>query len=140
MFATQGAMGILHRYHWEYMIRLPKRKLTDFAKILNANRDERAPLPDQTHFRKRKQSFYWENYIPHGDDFKYQINLIACFEAYEEVNKKTGDIEERYSEHSWISSIPAHPHHLHELCNLGARKKGTHRGQFQYGKKSRVSL
>ncbi len=123
MFATQPSMAILHQSHWEYLIRLPKKKLTDFAKILNANRDDRAPLPDQTHFRKRKQSFYWENHIPHGYENDLEVNLIACFEEWEEVNKKTGEIEPCYSEHAWISSIPATLTNLHELCNLGARKK-----------------
>ena len=51
------------------------------------------------------------------------MNLIACFEEWEEVNKKTGEIESCYSEHAWLSSIPATLTNLHELCNLGTRKK-----------------
>lgn len=39
------------------------------------------------------------------------------------VNKKTGDAEERYSEHAWISSIPANLMNVHEIFNLGARKR-----------------
>jgi len=50
------------------------------------------------------------------------INLVACVEEYEQVNKKTGDIEKHYSEHAWISSIPAKIDNLHELLNCGARK------------------
>ena len=39
------------------------------------------------------------------------------------MNKKTGEIEIHYSEHTWISSIPLFINNVHELCNLGARKK-----------------
>lgn len=123
MFATQSVMGILHTNKWEYMICLPKRKLTDFAKILNRNRKTRIPLPNRQYYRKRKQSFFWENNIPYGYDWELNISLVACFEEYEEVNHKTGKIEKCYSEHAWISSIPVNVDNLHELLNLGARKK-----------------
>jgi len=39
------------------------------------------------------------------------------------VNKVTGNIEVKYSEHCWISSIPQSIDNIHELLNLGARKK-----------------
>jgi len=123
MFATQTVMGILHKNRWEYIINLPKRKLADFAKMLNAKRKSRVSLQNQNYFRKRKQSFYWENNIPYGYDCELNVSLVACFEEYEEVNKKTGEIEQCYSEHSWISSIPAEINNLHELLNLCARKK-----------------
>ena len=123
MFATQPVMEILHNYRWEFLIRLPKKKLTDFAKILNKNRKASISLPNQQYYRKRKQSFYWENDIPYGCDWDLNINLIACSEEYEIVNSKTGEIEKCHSEQSWISSIPANIYNLHELLNLGARKK-----------------
>jgi len=59
MFATQPVMEILHESHWEYVIRLPKRKLTDFAKQLNSKKPTRISLPNKRYYRKRKQSFYW---------------------------------------------------------------------------------
>ena len=79
-------------------------------------------MPTQLYYRKRKQSFYWENGITYGYDWQLTIHLVACFEEYETVSKKTGEIEKRYSEHAWISSIPARIDNLHELLNLGARK------------------
>lgn len=124
MFATQPVMGILHDNRWEYVIRLPKRKLTDFAKIINAKRDSRTELPNQPYFRKRRQSFYWENDINYGYEWQLNINLVACFEEYESVNQKTGEVETRYSEHAWISSVAATIDNVHELLNLGARKQG----------------
>jgi hypothetical protein len=53
-----------------------------------------------------------------------KINLVACLEKREEINKSTGDIDKKYSEHVWISSIPLSIDNVHEICNLGARKKG----------------
>jgi hypothetical protein len=39
------------------------------------------------------------------------------------ANKKTGAFEIKYSEHTWISSIPVSIDNVHELLNLGVRKK-----------------
>ena len=122
MFATQPVMSVMRENHWEYIIRLPKRKLIDFAKQLNARKPFSQSIPNQHHYRKRKQSFYWENDIIYGYELDLNINLIACFEECEEVNKKTGETEKRFSEHTWISSMPAKIGNLHELLNCGARK------------------
>jgi len=123
MYATQGVMGILHSNHWEFIIRLPKNKLKELAEILNAKKSTKQMIPEQSHYRKRQQEFYWENNLPYGYGLQLSISLIACLEKYELVNKKTGEIETHYSEHLWISSIPASIHNVHELLNEGARKK-----------------
>jgi DNA phosphorothioation-dependent restriction protein DptG len=60
MYATQPVMEILHNHHWEYIIRLPKKKLTDLAERLNKKKDTRQSIPEQPAYRKRKQTFYWE--------------------------------------------------------------------------------
>ena len=124
MFSTQSAMGILHANRWEYLIRLPKRKLTDFAKQLNKNKSRQVSISDQLYYRKRKQSFYWQNHITTGYEWQLTVHLVACFEEYYTVNQKTGEIEKTFSEHTWISSIPSSLNNVHELCNLGSRKLG----------------
>jgi hypothetical protein len=48
---------------------------------------------------------------------------VACLERREEVNKLTGVLEVKYSEHTWISNIPISIGNVQELLNLGARKK-----------------
>lgn len=130
MFATQSVMGIMHDNHWEFIIRLPKRKLTDFAKQLNDKRSARTSLPNQHYYRKRKQSFFWENDITYGYEWQLTINLIACFEEYKAVNQKTGEIEKCFSEHAWISSLPSKIDDLHELLNLAARKTESIENSF----------
>jgi hypothetical protein len=122
LFATQTLMDIINKNRWHFMIRLPKDKLTDFAKILRQERDSRIMLREQPFYRERQQSFYWVNDETYGYDYQLKINLIACFEEYEVVNPKTAKIEKQFSEHAWISSIPASVENVHTLTNLGARK------------------
>ena len=81
------------------------------------------PIPGQPAYRKRKQEFYWQNDIPYGYKWQLNIHLVACSERYEEVDIKTGDVVECFSEHTWISSIRVNIKNVHELFNLGARKK-----------------
>lgn len=123
MYATQSVMGILHKYHWDYLISLPKKKLTDFAKQLNQRKAMAMPIPNQPAYRKRKQEFYWHNNITYGYEWELTIHLIGCQEDYDEVDRKTGEIIPCVSEHAWISSIPMNIDKAHELLNLGARKK-----------------
>jgi len=98
--------------------------------MLKKNKDFRVSLPNQSYYRKRKQTFYWENNIPYGYEWQLNIHLIACFEEYDLVSSKTGEIEKHCSEHAWISSIPAKISNLHELLNLGARKQGLIEDSF----------
>lgn len=123
MYATQPVMELLHNNHWEYIIRLPKKKLTDFAKYLDKNKSMSMPIPNQPAFRKRKQEFHWQNNITYGYEWQLTIHLVGCTEQYEDVDKKTGKIIPCFSEHVWISSILISIGNVHELLNLGARKK-----------------
>lgn len=123
LFATQAVMGIMHLYNWEYIIKFAKNKLKHLAKLLNKKRKIKQMITDQSHYRGRRQEFYWSNNINYGYKWELYINVVACLERREEVNKVTGDIEIKYSEHSWITSIPLSIDNVHELLNLGARKK-----------------
>src|SRR3990167_3287643 len=124
LYATQAVMGDMHKNGWEYVIKLPKNKLKDFAKLLNKKRPDKMMIPNQPYHRGRRQEFYWVNHIEYGYDWELRINLVACLERREQINKLTGEIEKKYSEHAWISSIPLSINNVHEILNLGARKKG----------------
>ncbi len=123
MYATQPVMDILHQNNWEYIIRLPKKKLKDFAKYLDKNKPMRTSIPGQAGYRERQQEFHWQNNITYGYEWQLNIHLVACTERYEDVDKKTGEIIQCFSEHAWISSILITLDKVHELLNLGARKK-----------------
>jgi hypothetical protein len=70
------------------------------------------------------------NNIEYGYAFELKISLIACLERREEVNKSSGEIEIKYSEHTWISSIQFSIDIAHEICNLGARMKESIEDSF----------
>jgi hypothetical protein len=116
-------MGTLHKYGWEYVIKFSKNKLKNFAKLLNQQRKLKLMIPGQRYYRGRQQEFYWKNNIEYGYDWELMISLVACLERREEVNNITGEVEVKYSEHTWISSIALSIDNIHELLNLGARKK-----------------
>ena len=77
--------------------------------------------------RGRRQEFYWVNNIKFGLELELTISLIACLDRREEINKLSGEVEVKYSEHTWISNIPFSINNAHEICNLGARKKNPSR-------------
>jgi len=124
MFATQGTMGALHKQGWHYVINLPKKKLTDFAKRLNKKRKSAQSIPNQAAYRKRWQQFYWDNNLVYGYDWALDVSLVGCDEQYDEVNKTTGEIDKRHVSKAWISSIPLSIDNVHELINCGVRKLG----------------
>ena len=123
MFATQSTMGLLHKNQWEFIVRLPKDRLVNFAHIINKEKQHRQEIPEQPAYRNRQQEFYWHNNILYGYELQLKIHLGACMERYLSVDKSTGDIIDCFSEHAWISSIKISIYNVHELFNLGARKK-----------------
>jgi hypothetical protein len=116
-------MSICNQSNWDFMITLPKEKMTTLATILKQEEEHRQCIPGQAYYRQRKQEFYWKNHVIYGDNFGFTIHLVGCRESYDEVNSETGEIEKHYSSHVWISSMIFSEKNVHELCNLGARKK-----------------
>src|SRR5207248_2660086 len=80
-------------------------------------------IPGQPYYRGRRQEFYWHNHLNTGYNWELSISLVSCLERREAVNKLTGAIEVKYSEHTWISSIPISINNVHDLLNLSARRK-----------------
>lgn len=76
----------------------------------------------------------------YGYHWELTVHLVACSERYESVDKKTGEIIERFSEHAWVSSIRININNVHELLNCGARKKELMEDSINTEKKSRLSL
>jgi len=124
LFATQTILEMLSNYQWEYVLQLSKNKNTRFAALLNTKRDTARIIPGQPHYRERHQEFYWYNDVMCGDGLKLKNHLVSCLEKWDEVDKNTGEIIKKYSQHQWISSIRINIDNVHEICNLGARKLG----------------
>ena len=124
LFATQSILGIVTDYRWEYVIQFSKNKLKQFAALLNTMKDSAQTIPEQTYYRERYQEFHWYHNVTWGYAFQLKLDLVSCLEKWEEVDKKTGEIIFKYSQHHWLSSIRINIENVHELCNLGARKVG----------------
>lgn len=124
LFATQTVLEMLNNYQWEYIIQFSRNKNKRFAALLNTKRDTAQIVPGQPYYRERHQQFYWYNDVMCGDGLKLKNHLVSCLEKWGEVDKITGEIVTKYSQHQWLSSIRINIENVHELCNLGARKIG----------------
>lgn len=124
LFATQSVLEILTQYRWEYVIQFSRNKLKNFAELLNSMKDTAQTIPGQAYYRERYQEFYWYHNVTWGYELQLKIHLVSCQEKWEEVDKKTGEIIFKYSQHQWLSSIRITIENVNELCNLGARKIG----------------
>ena len=78
------------------------------------------PIEDQTYYNGRQQDFYFKNNITWNG---FNINAVACFERWYEIDQKTAEKTPKFSEHKWITNLRVKKSNLHELCNLCARKR-----------------
>ena len=130
LFATQSTIEMMNHYHWDYLIKMPLMKLKSLTKQLALRKSAQQAVEAQEYYRKRHQSFYWLNDIPYGHEYRFTINLIACIERYQVVNPKTGEIEDKFVQHRWLSSFPGDIDTVHEVLNLGARKQALIEDNF----------
>jgi hypothetical protein len=130
LFATQTVLEVLTQYCWEYIIQFSKNKLKRFTELLNSNKSAAQIIPGQTFYRERRQEFYWYNDATWGYSMQLSVHLVSCIEKWENINKKTGEIVIKYSQHQWLSSIRINIDNVHELCNLCARKIGLMEDSF----------
>ena len=124
LFATQPILDMLSHYQWEHMIQFSRNKNKRFTELLNIKRKKAKEIPDQPYYRERHQKFYWYNDVLCGESLTLKKYLVCCMEVWQEVDKATGEIITKHSQHQWISSIKININNVHELCNLAARKIG----------------
>jgi hypothetical protein len=124
LFATQTILDMLSHYQWEHMIQFSMNKHKRFTELLNTKRNAADEIPGQPYYRARHQEFYWYNDVMCGDGLTLNKHLVNCMEEWHEVDKITGDIVTKHSQHQWISSIKINIKNVHDLCNLAARKLG----------------
>src|SRR3990167_525026 len=124
LFATQTILDRLSHYQWEHMIQFSRNKHKRFTELLNTKRKTAKPIPAKPYYRGRHQKFYWYNDVMCGDGLTLKKHLVNCIEEWHEVDKITGDIVIKHSQHQWISSIKINIKNVYELCNLAARKLG----------------
>jgi hypothetical protein len=110
-------------YKWDYIIYLKKKTKLAIHKVLDANRNDERPIPNQATYRERRQGFYFSSNILFDPNDTVIVNAVSCHESWEEVNHETAQIITKHSEHRWISNLTFNINNVHELCNLGARKR-----------------
>lgn len=124
LFTTQSILDMLSQYRWEHMIQFSRNKHKRYTELLNTKRKTAKEIPGQPYYRERHQEFYWYNNVMCGDSLTLKKHLLSCMEKWSEVDKTTGEMITKHSQHQWISSININFKNVHELCNLAARKLG----------------
>jgi hypothetical protein len=127
LYANGPVVEVCRQNKWQFMIVLKKEALPSVMSEFEAL----AALEIKNRYRhkwgNRIQVFRWVNSIdyrfgPNGK--KSQIlHVVECQESWQQVDPKTGQLEEKSSRHVWLSSKPLNQFNLHERCNLGARAR-----------------
>jgi hypothetical protein len=121
LYANEAVLKEINDRKWKYIIVFPSDKLTIIDRQLKGQKANEVYIPGQLKYNGREQQWHWENNLQ-WRDFS-NLHVVACFEKWFVVNKETGEIEAKYSEHKWITNIELSIKNIHELCNLGARKR-----------------
>lgn len=132
LYANGPVMKICHRNKWHFMIVFKDGSLPTVWQEVNAlmRLDTRGEHRREQKWQGRKQLFKWVNEIEYSYGVgarkkKMLIYVVTCDESWE-VTDKTGCTVIKTSRHAWLSSHPINRNNVHELCNLGARKRWLH--------------
>jgi len=108
-------------FNWDGIIYLQQSKKKAINELL-----DQAPkqiIPGQKVYRERNQEFSFIEDVPFDNSGKLLVNAVSCVETWEEVCLETGKIITKHSVHRWISTVKVNIKNVHEICNLGARKR-----------------
>jgi hypothetical protein len=121
LYANDSVIFLLNKLSWKFIIVLPSHKLKKINEELKKDNDKRFLIPDLHKFRGRNQEWIISNLVT--TNAGNIINAISCLESWKEVDKDTGETIIRFSEHKWITNFELSIENLHEIANLGARKR-----------------
>ena len=121
LYANEGVLTEINEKKWKYIIVFPSDKLTIINAQLKGDKINETYIPGQLKYNGREQKWSWVNSLK-WRDFS-NLNVVSCFEKWYVVNKETGESEAKYSGHKWLTNIEVSIKNVHELCNLGARKR-----------------
>ena len=121
LYANENVLKEIELKQWKYTIVLPSDKLTLINGQLKQEKINTLSIPCQNKYRGREQLWHWNNNLEWRD--LPDLHVVSCFEKWSVINTETGEAEDKYSEHKWITNIELSIKNLHELCNLGARKR-----------------
>jgi len=126
LYPNGPIMARCRKYHWDFMIVLKDGSLPtvweEYRSLLLLCQEENQL---RHNWGGRRQHFQWVNQIRYefGDSGKNHIdlNVVLCYEQWEEVDPKTTEIVPKKRKYAWISSRPISKLNVHTRCNLGAR-------------------
>ena len=121
LYANDGMIALLNQLNWKFVIVLPSHKLKQINEEIKRQKGSEFLLPNQVSFRGRKQEWILCHNIETNG--KQIIDAISCLESWKEVDKDTGEVITKFSEHRWITNFNVTRDNLHEVANLGARKR-----------------
>lgn len=132
LYANGPVMEICRKNKWHFMIVLKDGSLPSVWQEVNGlmRLDTRGEHRREQKWQGRKQIFKWVNEIEYSYGVgarkkKILIHVVTCDESWE-VTDKTGTTIMKTSRHAWLFSHPINCNNVHELCNLGARKRWLH--------------
>lgn len=127
LYPNGPIISLCHKYNWDYMMVLKDDALkTVWQEAYGLKKLETNNTKKST-WKGHKQKFWWINDIDYqyGNNGRYRLklNLVVCEETWEEVNKKTGEIETKKSKYAWISKIKLSKDNVLTRCNKVARSR-----------------
>jgi len=132
LYANGPVMKACRRHKWHFLIVLKDGSLPSVWQEVNAlmSLDTRGEQQREQKWQGRKQIFKWVNEIEYSYAVgagmeKMLIHVVTCDESWEATDK-TGCTMLKAARHAWLSSYPINRDNVHELCNLGARKRWLH--------------
>lgn len=132
LYANGPVMEVCRKNKWHFMIVLKDGSLPLVWQEVNGllRLDTRGEHLRKQKWQGRKQIFRWVNEIEYSYGVgagkkKMLLHVAICDESWE-VTDKTGCTVIKTSRHAWLSSHPINRNNVHELCNLGARKRWLH--------------
>jgi len=127
LYPNGPVMELCRKNKWQFMIVLPDDSLPS---VMSEFKTLSALEPKNCRHNiwgNRKQVFRWVNNIDYrfGSNGKQRqiLHVVECKERWNQVDRKSGQVEEKNSRHVWLSSEPLNNLNVHERCNLGARSR-----------------
>ena len=121
LYANDSVISLLNKLSWKFIIVLPSHKLKKINEELKKGNDKRFLIPNLHKFRGRDQEWIISNMIT--TNAGNIINAILCLESWKEIDQASGETIIKFSEHKWITNFDLSIRNLHEVANLGARKR-----------------
>lgn len=125
LYPNGPVMEVCRKNKWDFMIVLQDKSLPkvweEFYGLATLQSNHIANMT----WGDREQEFGWVNeieyYYGQNQKKKTVLHVVTCKEQWQEIDKASGEIINKTSNHAWISSKPLTKSNLHERCNLAAR-------------------